>query len=56
MTGSVTGKHTMRPLRLDEFDLDDGGARLVDTGHAAARERLEGEQCHGGSTVVFSRG
>ena len=56
MTGSVTGKHTMRPLRLDEFDLHDGGARLVDPRHAAARERLEGEQRHGGGTMVLSRG
>lgn len=56
MTGSVTGKDTMRPLRLDEFNLHDGGARLVDTGHTTTGKRLEGEQRHGGGTVVLSRG
>jgi hypothetical protein len=56
VSGSMTGKHTVRALRLDEFDLHHSGACLVDTRHAAARERLEGEQRHGGGAMILSRG
>jgi len=56
MPGPVAGKHTMWPLRLDEFHLHHGGARLVDARHTAAGKRLEGEQRHGGGAMVLSRG
>jgi hypothetical protein len=45
----------MGPLGFDELDLDDGRPRLVDARNAATRQRLEGEQRHGGSALIVSR-
>ena len=56
MTRTVPGKHAMGSLRLDEFDLDDGRARLIHAGHTAARHRFQGEQRHCCGAVACGRG
>ena len=50
---SMPCEHAMRPLGLDELDLDDGRPRLVHTGHAPARHRLEREQRHRRRTLLL---
>ena len=63
MTRTMTGEDAVGSLCLDEFDLDDGRARLVDAGHTPARHRaaamtllaLETMPCGRGSNVhLFS--
>ena len=56
MTRTMTGEDAVRSLCLDEFDLDDGRARLVDAGHTPARHRFQGEQRHGRGAVPCGRG
>ena len=56
MTRTMTGEDAVGTLCLDEFDLDDGRARLVDAGHTPARHRFQGEQRHCGGAVACGRG
>ena len=56
VAGPVPRKDAVRPLRLDELDLDNGRARLVDARDAAARHRLEREERHRGGTLAFPGG
>ena len=56
VTRTMAGKNAVRSLRLHELDLDDRWTRLIDTGHAAARHRFQGEQRHGCGAVACGRG
>lgn len=56
MTRAMTGKHAVRPLGLDELDLDDRRARLIHAGDTAARHRFQGEQRHGCGAMACGRG
>jgi hypothetical protein len=42
--GPVLGEHAVRSLRFDELELHHRGIRVVDPGHASARERFQGNQ------------